>query len=416
VGARADAPAVPGSLTSDRPAADAALPVGAPARAAAIDVLRGIVMVLMTVDHAREYSAGPGLVGDPMDLAEVTPLLFWLRWASHFCAPVFVILAGTAARLQGRRMAPAALSRHLAVRGLVLVALEFTVVDWAWTFNPAWPLKFAQVIWAIGVSLLALAALVRLLPPAAIAAVGLAIVAGHNLLDGVTVQGGGPLQYLWAVLHHREVLPLGGGFSVRTTYPVLPFIGLAAVGYGLGGWWTASTTPGQRRRRLTIAGAGCIALFLLLRLTNVYGDPHPAEHYPDAAMTVRSLLNVTKYPVSLSFVLMTVGPALLLLAAWDRAVPRWTRPLALLGRVPMFYYVAHLWALHAVALLAALLVGYPPAAFDFGARIGGVPEGFGFPLWVTLPFALGTAAMLYPACRWYDRLRASRRYGWTRYV
>lgn len=412
--ARATVPVLASRLARSLPAAGAPLP--APARAAAIDVLRGIVMVLMTVDHAREYSAGPGRVGDPMDLGAVTPLLFWLRWAAHFCAPVFVLLAGVSARLQGQRIEPAALARHLAVRGLVLVALEFTIVDWAWTFNPVWPLKFAQVIWAIGVSLLALAALVRLLPPAVVAAVGVAIVAGHNLLDGVAVPGGGPLHYVWAVLHHREVLPLGGGFSVRTTYPVLPFVGLSAVGYGLGGWWTAATAPGHRRRRLAVAGAGCIALFLVLRLTNVYGDPHPAVSYPDAAMTARSLLNVTKYPVSLSFALMTLGPALLLLAAWDRGVPRWTRPLAVLGRVPMFYYVAHLWTLHVAALVAAVVAGYPPPAFDFRTRFGGVPEGFGFPLWATLPFAAATVALLYPACQWYDRLRASRRYRWTRFV
>ncbi len=390
-------------------------PAGGAARAVAIDVLRGLVMVVMAVDHAREYGAGPGRVGDPMDLDAVGPLLFWMRWAAHFCAPVFVLLAGVSARLQGMRTTRAALSRHLAVRGLVLVALEFTLVDWGWTFNPAWPLKFAQVIWGIGLSLLALAALVRL-PARAVLVVGLAIVAGHNLLDGVRAAGDGPLRYLWAVLHQREVLPLGGGFSVRTSYPVLPFVGLAAVGYGIGGWWGAGVAAAARRRRLAWSGAGAVALFVALRLTRVYGDPHPMAFGPELGTTLLSLLNVTKYPVSLAFALMTLGPALLLLAAWDRAAPRWTRPLALLGRVPMFFYVAHLWALHALALLAALLVGFPPAAFDLAGRFGGVPAGFGFPLWVTLPFALGTVALLYPACVWYDRLRASRRHRWTRYL
>jgi uncharacterized membrane protein len=384
-------------------------------RAEAIDVLRGLVMVVMTVDHAREYAAGPGRVGDPMDLAAVTPLLFWLRWLAHFCAPVFVLLAGVSARLQGQRLGGAELSRHLAVRGLVLVALEFTLVDWGWTFNPAWPLKFAQVIWGIGVSLLALAALVRL-PARAVAAIGVAIVAGHNLLDGVVVTGGGQLRYLWAILHHREVLPLGGGFSVRTSYPVLPLIGLAAAGFGLGGWFGPAVAPARRRRVLAALGGGAIALFVALRLTNGYGDPHDAVRYPDAASTVMSLLNVTKYPISLGFALMALGPALLLLAAWDRAVPRRTRPVALLGRVPMFYYVAHLWALHVAALVAAVAAGHPLAAFDVRTRFGGIPAGFGFPLWASVPFALAVAALLYPACAWYDRLRASRRVAWTRYV
>ena len=386
-----------------------------PPRAVAIDVLRGLVMVIMVVDHAREYAAGPGGLGDPMDLRAVSPLLFWMRWAAHFCAPVFVLLAGVSARLQGMRVAHGELSRHLALRGLVLVALEFTLVDWGWTFNPAWPLKFAQVIWGIGLSLLALAALVRL-PPRVVLVVGLAIVAGHDLLDGVRVTGDGPLRWLWSVLHQREVLPLGGGFSVRTSYPVLPLIGLTAVGYGIGAWWGRDVASRARRRRLAWAGAGAIALFLTLRLTRLHGDPHPMTFGPELGTTVLSLLNVTKYPISLAFALMTLGPALLLLAAWDRAVPDWTRPAALLGRVPMFFYVAHLWALHALALLAALLLGFPPAAFDLTRRFGGVPEGFGFPLWVTIPFALGTVALLYPACAWYDRLRASRRYRWTRFV
>jgi uncharacterized membrane protein len=385
----------------------------------------------MTVDHAREYSSGPGRVGDPMDLDAVTPLLFWLRWLSHFCAPVFVLLAGVSARFQGERMTRRKLSRHLAARGLVLVALEFTLVDWSWTFNPAWPRKFAQVIWGIGVSLAALALLVRLLPPRFVGLVGVLLVAVHNLLDPVRVAGEGPLRYLWAALHQREVLPLGGGFEVRTSYPVLPLIGLAAAGYALGGWYTgryrdAAHAP-ARRRGLALVGAGCVALFLALRLTNAYGDPRAVELAAGAARTALSVLNATKYPISLAFALMTLGPALLLLAAWDawgragddgvpRPAPRWTGPLALLGRVPMFYYVAHLYALHAAALVAALAAGFPPSAFDFGARIGGMPPGFGFPLWVTVPFALVTVAALYPACRWYARLRASRRHAWTRYV
>jgi uncharacterized membrane protein len=407
------APPVPRAVPApDRPAPLAA---ALPARAAAIDVLRGLVMVIMVVDHAREYAAGPGGLGDPMDLGAVSPLLFWMRWAAHFCAPVFVLLAGVSARLQGMRMTRADLSRHLALRGLVLVALEFTLVDWGWTFNPLWPLKFAQVIWGIGLSLLALAALVRL-PPRAVLAMGLAIVAGHHLLDGVRATGDGPVRWLWAVLHQREVLAIGGGFSVRTSYPVLPLIGLAAVGYGIGAWWGGDVPSAVRRRRLRWGGAGALALFLVLRLTRAYGDPHPMAFGPQLGTTVMSLLNVTKYPISLAFALMTLGPALLLLAAWDRAAPAWTRRVALLGRVPMFFYVAHLWALHALALLAALALGFPPAAFDLARRFGGVPAGFGFPLWVTLPFALGTAALLYPACVWYDRLRASRRHRWTRFV
>jgi uncharacterized membrane protein len=382
-----------------------------------IDALRGLVIVLMVVDHAREYSAGTGGVSDPMALDRVTPLLFWMRWAAHFCAPVFTLLAGVSAGLQGDPPAAPGGARpwswHHVVRGGVLVLLEFTVIHLSWTFSLVWPMWYAQVIWGIGCSLIVLGVLQRVPVPVRVM-LGVLCVAGHNLLDGWHPTAPPVLHWLWAILHDRQVMPLWGDLVVRTSYPILPMIGLVLAGDGVGRWM-ATATPAARRHGLRVGGAALVVLFLLLRLTNVYGDPHPAAYTGALPHDLLALLNVTKYPMSLAFVAMTLGPALLLLAAWGECVPRLARPLVTLGSVPMFLYVTHLYLLHALAMGWALARGIPWAQFDFRATITGIPRTFGFPLWQTLPFALAVVALLYPAARWYAALRRSRRYRFTRY-
>ena len=379
----------------------------------AIDALRGIVIVLMVVDHAREYSAGTGRVSDPMALDAVSPLLFWMRWAAHFCAPVFTLLAGASVGLQGQRMGAAEAARYLMTRGLVLILLEFTVIAFAWTFSFVWPMFYAQVIWGLGVSMVVLGVL-QFVPQPLRLVVGALCVVGHNALDTWHPTAPEALRLAWAVLHDRQVLPLWGDLAVRTSYPVLPMIGLMLVGEGVGRWYRR-TTEG-RARALAIAGIACIGWFVMLRASNVYGDPHPAVYTGAIGHDFLAMLNTTKYPMSLSFMLMTLGPACLLLAAWDRGVPRMAAPFTLLGQVPMFLYIAHLYVLHAVALVWALLAGHAWSEFDFRAQIAGMPAGFGFPLWVTIPFALLTVVALWPAVQWYARLRASKRYALTRFV
>lgn len=351
-----------------------------------IDILRGAVMVLMVIDHARDYAAGPGQVSDPMDLATVSPFLYLLRWLTHFCAPVFAFLMGTSAALSRRTTAG-----RLAWRGLLLLLLEFTLVDWAWNFYPPFPRKYFQVIAALGMANLLLAALWRL-GPKVILAVGLLLVFGHNLLDGLRFADGSWQHYGWSFLHQRNVLPLPGGWEVRTSYPFLPIAGVALAGYGCGAGLFAS------RRRLWQAGAGMLLLFLLLRLPNLYGDQSQFLWSTDWGLTLRSLGNVTKYPFSLQFVLMTLGLAFLAAAgaySWRNAA------LESLGKTPMFFYVVHLYLLHAGALAAAWALGYGWG--DFGARIGGLPVAFGFPLWLVLPITAVTTAVLLPACRWYGQ-------------
>lgn len=373
-----------------------------------IDILRGLVMVVMTIDHAREYASGPGGLGDPMDLSQVTPLLFAMRWVSHFCAPVFVFLMGVSGYLSVARRTPAEASQQMLIRGGLLLVLEFTVVAWSWTFNPLWPRQFFQVIGAIGAAMIVLSAALRW-PRSVQAATGLIICVGHNAFDGLRFPDGTTAHYLWSFLHQKNVLPLWGGFEVRTTYPVLPIVGLSLLGYAAGPWFRRLPSV-QAKRRLIGTGLVLGAAFASLRLTNVYGDASRFRIHEDWLLTLFSLGNVTKYPLSLQFMLMTIGPALLFLGWSHERVFTRTAWLETLGKTPMFYYVGHLYALHLLAWAAALLSGFPLAAFDVSARFGGVPEGFGFPLWATVPFSLGTTALLLPACRWYARQR--RRRGW----
>jgi uncharacterized membrane protein len=338
-------------------------------RVPSIDLLRGLVMVLMVIDHAREYSAGPGRVADPMDLSQTSPLLFTLRWISHFCAPVFALLMGVSAGFKPDR-------RRLFTRGLWLILLEFTLIDWAWTFNPLWPRKFWQVIAALGASNVILSLLLPLGRPALLA-IGLAIVGLHNLLDPISL----PTNYLWALLHQKVVLPLPFGFEFRTTYPVLPIAGVVLCGFGIAPWFQRADAA----RRLAATGLSATALFLLLRTTNLYGDSSPFTG------TLASLGNVTKYPLSLQFICMTLGPALLFLAAThNRRAPQF---LVTLGRNPLPFYIGHLYLLHALALLWAFGQGHGPAPLS--VRFGGIPEAFGFPLWQTIPFALFATVLLY---------------------
>lgn len=379
-----------------------------------IDALRGLVIVIMIIDHAREYAGGVG-VTDPMQLDTVSPLLFWMRWLTHFCAPVFTLLAGVSAGLQDAgNAAPRAWSWHHIVRGAVLVLLEFTVIQFAWTFSFVWPMRYAQVIWGIGVSLIVLGLLQRV-PVAVRVALGAVIVLGHNALDSWHPVAPAWLHWSWAILHDRQVMPLWGEQTVRTSYPVLPMIGLVLLGDGLGRWLRAASAA-TRRRWLLSGGLMLVTLFVVLRASNAYGDPTPASYTGNVLHDVMSLLNVTKYPMSLSFICMTVGPALVLLAAWVDSAPSWSAPLRRMGQVPMFMYLGHLYLLHSGMLLWALLQGYAPAAFDFRAKITGLPAGFSFPLWQTFPIVLITVLALYPAAGWYATLRASKRLWITRYV
>ncbi|HKQ57105.1 MAG TPA: heparan-alpha-glucosaminide N-acetyltransferase domain-containing protein [Candidatus Eisenbacteria bacterium] len=377
------------------PPALAAIP--ARTRHESVDFLRGLVMVLMALDHVRDHLHLNAFFIDPTDLATTTPATFMTRWVTHFCAPVFVFLAGTSAFLTGTRRTRGDLSRFLLTRGLWLVLLEITIihVEWTMSWNPAQ--LFAQVIWALGWSMVVLAALVWL-PLPAIAAFGWGMIVLHNLADGMQ------LGWLWSVLHISGPTMLFGKAPFMIMYPLVPWIGVMAAGYAFGAWLQRHAH--ERRRLIMGLGLGLTAAFVVIRAINLYGDPHPWAPQKDAVFTVLSFLRCEKYPPSLLFLLMTLGPSLILLAAVDRGVPRLLRWMTVFGRVPLFYYMVHL------ALIDLLTVGL--AIASFGPRTPeifakGPPRDWGYGLPVVYAAWVAVVAALYPVCRWYAGVRPRSR-------
>jgi uncharacterized membrane protein len=359
-------------------------------RIASVDVLRGLVMALMALDHTRDFFGSGNF--NPRDVAE--PALFLTRWVTHFCAPTFIFFAGMSAFLYGRGRSVAETSRFLLVRGLWLIVVEFTIVRFGWTFElDLFRENTAGVIFVIGASMLALAALIWL-PRWAIAALALVMIASHNLFDGIRAeqfgQGGG----LWHVLHQPGVVRLGGHVKLFVLYPLVPWIGVMAAGYALGP--VMQREPEARQRLLFGLGAAVTLGFVLLRATNLYGDPALWSMQTNWLATVLSFLNCEKYPPSLLYLMMTLGPALMLLAAFEHARGVWARVLATFGQVPFFFYVVHIYLIHALAITAGL-AGILPKT---GVGLPGI-----YLIWLLV------LALLYPICRWFAGLK-QRGSGW----
>jgi uncharacterized membrane protein len=385
----------------------AAQPAAAGARLRAIDLLRGLVMVLMVLDHSRDFFVG--LAKSPTALATTTVPLFFTRWVTHFCAPVFVLLAGVAARLYAEKRGLPAARRFLASRGVWLIVLELTIVRFAWIPEPFYRFILLQVIWTLGWSMLALAAL-SFLPVRVVAAIGLCIALGHNLLDPLDRGSFGSAEPVWNLLHERSMLKFGGR-SIFVSYPLLPWIGVAAAGFGLGGWYQKPAS--DRQRWLLRSGLAAIGLFVVLRASNLYGDPRPwSEQARGAVFSVLSFLNCEKYPPSAAFLLMTLGPALVALALFERLPERSLEPLALFGRVPLFFYVAHLYLLRVVAIPLAI-ARFGKSAIMPPPGHAGSPE---YPLWAGYLAWLVALIALYPACRWFARKKAEAKSPWLSYL
>jgi uncharacterized membrane protein len=387
-----------------RPAA----PRPAPARRLDhVDLLRGLVMVVMVLDHVRAYFTDVRF--DPTDLTRTSLALFGTRWITHFCAPVFVFLAGASAWIAGTRRTPAELSRFLVTRGLWLVFLEFTVITFGWYFTTEMAFGLvAQVIWAIGASMVVLAGLIHL-PRLAVAGFGAALVLGHNLLDGVAPDRFGALAPLWRALHVAGPLEVA---PVLVLYPVVPWVGVMALGYVAGPLVFAR--DGRAGQRLALVGLALTAAFVLLRALDVYGDPSPRLRQGDATLLLMSFLKVTKYPPSLFYLLVTMGPALVALAALRRARGRLAGIVVTFGRVPFLFYLAHIYLIHALAVAAGVAQGFPASAMrDVFLRM---PEGYGFGLPVVYAIWLGVVALLYPLCRRYAELKERSQAWWLSYL
>jgi uncharacterized membrane protein len=391
-------------------------------RLTAVDALRGLVMVIMALDHTRDFLHADAMQFAPENLARTTPAIFLTRWVTHICAPVFVLTAGMGARLRLRadNGDAAAVSRFLWTRGLWLIAIELTVMRLAMNFSvdSRYPLLLL-ILWALGWSMIALAALVHV-PARVVGLIGAAIVVLHNTLDGVRAADLGGLGWLWRLLHEPGLVTIGSMTAVAG-YPVLPWVGVMALGFWIAG---AYDWPAERRlRAFRVAGAAGIAGFLALRLLNGYGDPAPWSVQPSPPMTLVSLLNATKYPPSLSFLLMTLGPALPILAAFERPRVSARHPFVVFGRVPFAYYVVHFWLLHVVAAAVAF-ARYGAASFAFLwyplPSMGGpreiFPPDLGVSLvWTYVAWALLVVVLYWPA-RWLADIKAGRKDWWLGYV
>ncbi|MDG5493613.1 heparan-alpha-glucosaminide N-acetyltransferase domain-containing protein [Niveispirillum sp. BGYR6] len=374
-------------------------------RLVAIDALRGLVMLFMLVDHVRETWFLHMQVSDPVDVTQVSPALFFTRLLSTFCAPTFVALTGLSAWLYGQSHSKQETSLFLLKRGLFLIFLELTFVGFAWSAQ--FPPKgfWLQVIWAIGISMVVLAGLLHLSRPWQFA-LGLLIVCGHNLLDGIRLAPGDAWYVPWAILHQRSVIDLGGGMFAKTTYPILPWIGVILLGYAAGPWFARNADAGQRQRRLLLVGIAMLVGFLALRYANFYGDK-PWFTGADGLETVMSFLSLTKYPPSLLFLLPTVGTGVLLLVLFEKGQDSRLMPwLALFGGAPMFFYLLHLYVLKALYLGAVALYGLNKGS------VFGVDNVSTVWLW-----SLGLVLPLYYPTRWFAQLKQRRKdIWWLKYL
>lgn len=397
------------------------LPAQAP-RLVSIDVLRGLVMVLMALDHTRDFMSNVRFA--PEDLSHTYGALFFTRFITHYCAPVFAFLAGTGAYLSTRRgKSLGQLSRFFLTRGLWLVLLEFTVVDFAWGFVP-W--AHAGVIWILGWSMVAMAAIVWL-PVRWIAALGLGMVATHNLLDRINPASFGKFFWLWIVLHTPGRIPISASFSFSVRYVLIPWVGVMALGFAFG---TLLLRPDRRNWILTL-GISATVLFFLLRGFNLYGNgiaglpfgyPRSAGPWsvqPTLSLTVISFFNTLKYPPSLDYLLMTLGPSLILLGLLDgvKALRGLSHVLLVFGRVPLFYYVLHLYLLHLLAILAALAFRQPIWYGTVIADMAQKPAGYGHGLLFVYAMWILAVTILYWPCRWFMELRSRHReWIWLSYL
>ena len=394
-----------------------------------VDLLRGIVMVLMMLDHTRDFVHNAAREFDPTDLSRTNVALFFTRWITHYCAPTFVFLAGTSAYLQSARgKSKVDLSRFLVTRGLWLILLEITIVQFVVTFRPTiYFLGFLQVIWVIGVSMIVLAALIHL-PKSAIAAFGLLMIALHNLLDGIHVNSWrgpgtaipGAAGKLWILLHQPfEGFPVFGDNSpgVAVIYPLVPWIGVMAAGYVFGVLYQFDAQ--QRRRLLLIIGGSATLLFIILRAINLYGDPSRWSQQKSFLFTVLSFVNTTKYPPSLLFLLMTLGPAILTLALFEMGSPGGPirKFFVTFGRVPLFFYVLQWFTAHVISIVLHFAFGKPvswlwQSPLNFGPPLPGI----GFNLAVVYLSWIAGVLLLYPLCRWFAGVKARRKAWWLSYL
>ncbi|PWT99742.1 MAG: hypothetical protein C5B52_10110 [Bacteroidetes bacterium] len=383
-----------------------------------IDILRGLIMIIMALDHVRDFFHITAITDVPTNLATTTPQLFFTRWITHYCAPTFLFLAGTSAYIMGMKKTKKELSSFLIKRGIWLIFVELCIITLFITFDPFYHTFILQVIWAIGISMIILGLLVRL-PYKLILVLGLIIVCGHNLLDFPERAHVGSLGTFWNFTHGPfSIIPLWSAHVIGVFYSFVAWTGIMLLGYCFGVFFGKDYDTARRKKTFLRIGLGLIVLFVILRWTNVYGDRIPWEvQHRGSVYTFLSFLNVNKYPPSLSFICMTLGPSILFLALIEGYRNRFTSFCQVYGRVPFFYYVCHFFLIHLINVIFFFGAGYgvdqivtPGIIFNF------IPPGYGYNLPVVYAVWIAVILIMYYPCKWFDRVKSSRKKWWLSYM
>ncbi len=378
-------------------------------RIASLDVLKGLVIVIMALDHVRDYFHYSSYFFDPTDPALTTFPLFLTRFLTNFCAPAFSFLAGVSAFIVGRRKTPAQLSAFLFKRGLWLVFVELVIMDFGWCFDITFKSVHFQVIWSLGISMIILAGLIHL-PKKLILLFSCLLIFGHNLLDNIHFGN----NILWIFLHERKVLLTTPDHILRAGYPIIPWVAVMSLGYWFGSFYDKTYDPSKRRKLFNIIGIAAILFFAVLRGVNIYGNLVPWGDYGNLQQTIYSFFNLSKYPPSLSFLLVTLGGTLLFLANTEKLKGSVVNFFSVFGRVPFFFYIIHIYLIHFLALIVAELTGFgwqkmvlPALPFRVEAL-----KGFGYNLGVVYLIWFLVVVALYPMCKAFDTYKQNNKDKW----
>ena len=386
-------------------------------RIESIDFLRGLVMIIMALDHVRDYFFFGSFTSNPTDLDSTTPLLFYTRIITHYCAPVFVLLTGTSAYLYGAKKNKHDLSKFLLTRGIWLIFLEIVVNNFIWFFDPSYSLIVLQVIWAIGFSMLFLSGIIYF-SNKIISVIGLVIICFHNLFDTFVFEGQSLHAILWYFLHQQSMIKISEHTSLVFGYPIIPWVGLMALGYVMGSLYTEYQSK-ERTSLLMKFGIYSVLAFIILRLTNFYGEPNHFAIQEKISFSVMALFNTTKYPPSLLYLLMTIGPSLILLSIIEKYKNKITDFFIVFGKVPLFYYFSHVFLIHITAIIFLIIENK-----DYNIMLNMTPflpnqyqlMEYGYPLWVVYLVWVIVILILYPICKKYMKYKSNSKKWWLSYL
>lgn len=386
-------------------------------RLVAIDLMRGMVMIIMALDHTRDFFHVDAQLFSPTDLSKTTTLLFFTRWITHFCAPTFVFLSGISAGLMLQRKSTKQLSWFLFTRGLWLIILEATIIRFGFAFNLYYDVTFFEVIYTLGASMVVLSVLVYL-PQKAVLILGLILIFGHDVLNLIRLTPSDSGYVIWTLLQQPGFVALDQTHGIFVSYPLIPWLGIMLAGYGTAMLYTTVSTK-QRKRVLLYTGIAAIVMFIAIRFANVHGSIDSWSVQKNTWFTILSFINCTKYPVTLVFTLMILGPVLITLSFTEHVTGWLTQKISMFGRVPLFYFIVHFYILHVAALITHWIVSDTTLStlnFHLSAGLGGVAPGVGYSLIWTYVAWIALLIVLYPLCNWYNRYKSKHTHAWLRYL